>query len=263
MQAITGVFRIREDAARAIGSLRSTGVADDRITLLTPGDVQEELASVPVDTAERPGIGKAIGAVVGAASGLSGGSLILAALVPGVGLVTAAGVLGVSILGLAGAAVGAAAGNSLENSTTRGLPEDEIFVYEDVLRNGKSVLVVLAEDAEEASRFRELLHAEGAEAIDTARQQWWIGLRSAEREHYTQSGRNFDKDEEFYRLGFEAALHSRTRCREFDQVSAEMARNVEDLERQHPEREVREAYVRGYQRGREYYERLCDQSKAA
>lgn len=263
MQAITGVFHSRDAAAHAVRALRSAGISDDKITLLTPGDVQTELLAVPVDTAERPGIGKAIGTVVGAASGLSGGSMILAFLVPGVGLVTAAGVLGVAILGMAGAAVGAAAGGSLENSTTQGLPEDEIFVYEDVLRKGRSVVVAMAEDADEASRFRDLLSSEGAEAIDTARHQWWVGLRSAEREHYGRQGKDFDQDEHFYRLGFEAALHSRSRCQEFDQVAAEMARNVEELERQHPGREVREAYTRGYQRGREYYERLCNGSKAA
>lgn len=263
MQAITGVFPTRGDAVQAVSALRSTGIADDKITLLTPGDVQKELVSVPVDTAEQPGIGKAIGTVVGAAGGLSGGSLVLALLVPGVGLVTAAGLLGVAILGMAGAAVGATAGGSLENSTRQGLPEDEIFVYEDALRKGRSIVVALAEDAEQAHRLRELLKAQRAEAIDNARQQWWVGLRSAEQEHYTRSGRNFGEDEKFYRLGFEAALHSRTRCREFDQVSAEMSRNIDELEREHPGREVREAYIRGYQRGREYYERLCNQSKAA
>jgi hypothetical protein len=263
LQAVTGVFLTRSDAERAVEALRAMGIAADKITLLTPGDVQKELQSVPVDTAEQPGIGKAIGAVVGAASGFSGGSLLLAAVVPGVGLVTAAGLLGAGILGLAGAAVGAAAGKSLENFTAQGLPEDEIFVYEDVLRRGGSVVIALAEDSDSAARIRELLQSKGAQAIDAARHQWWIGLRSAESEHYTAAGRNFGEDERFYRLGFEAALHARNRCKEFDQTSAEMARNVEDLERQYPGRKVGEAYTRGYQRGREYYQRLCDESKAA
>lgn len=263
MQPVTGVFRTREDATRALNRLRAMGVAEDKITLLAPGDVQKELTSVPVDTAEKPGVGKAIGTVVGAAGGLSAGSLIVAVLVPGVGLVTAAGIIGASILGLAGAAVGAAAGKSLENSTTEGLPEDEIFVYEDVLRRGESVLLALAKDDHEATRVRDLLKSAGAESIDAARHQWWIGLRSAESEHYSRTGRNFGQDEEYYRVGFQDALHSRTRCKEFDQVAAEMAARVEDLEREHPGREVREAYTRGYQRGREYYERLCNKSKAA
>src|SRR5207244_8325605 len=138
MQAVTGVFSFRADAERAIGNLRSSGVPADKITLLTPEKVKKELESVPVDTAEQPGMGKAVGAVVGAAAGLSGGSL-MAAVVPGVGPVTAVGLLGGAVLAAAGASVGAAIGGSLENSMTEGLPEDEIFVYEDALRKGRNV----------------------------------------------------------------------------------------------------------------------------
>ena len=146
---------------------------------------------------------------------------------------------------------------------TEGLPEDEIFVYEDALRKGRSVVIVLAEDAAEAKPVRQLLESEGAEAIDAARKHWWIGLRSAEQEHYGTTGRNFRDDEKFYRMGFEAALHARTRCMEFDQVSAEMAAELEVLERQYPDVELAEPFTRGYQRGREYYQHLCEESKAA
>jgi len=70
-------------------------------------------------------------------------------------------------------------------------------------------------------------------------------------------------DDKFYRLGFEAALHARTRCKEFDQVSAEMARALEELQRQYPELDLEDPFTRGYQRGREYYQHLCEDSKAA
>jgi hypothetical protein len=263
MQAVTGIFSSTADAKRAVEHLRATGVPADKVTLLTPGNIQKELQSVPADATEQPGMGKAIGAVVGAAAGLTGGSLAVAALVPGVGPVTAAGLLGAAILGAAGASIGAATGASLESSTTEGLPEDEIFVYEDALRKGRSVVIALARDATAASSLRDLLQVDGAEAVDAARQQWWIGLRSAEQEHYSKSGRTFRDDEKFYRLGFEAALHARTRCREFDQVSAEMESNLEDLQRQYPGVDVAEPFTRGYQRGRDYYQRLCDESKAA
>ena len=263
MQAVTGVFSSQAEADRAVETLTMNGVPADKITLLTPGNTQKELESVPVDATEQPGIGKAIGAVVGAAGGLSGGTLLVAAVVPGVGPVTAVGLLGAAVLAAAGATVGAAAGGALEDFTSEGLPQDEIFVYEDALRKGRTVVMVDAEDAADAARLRDLLKSKGAEAIDAARQQWWIGLRSAESEHYATSGRNFRNDEKFYRLGFEDALHARTRCKEFDQVSAEMASHLEDLERQYPGVEVAEAYTRGYERGREYYQHLCDESKAA
>jgi len=262
MQAVSAVFLSKTQAEQAVRKLQSSGLQADRVSLLTSGGKGlKKLESVPVDTAEQPGMGTAIGAVVGGAAGLSGG--LIAAVVPGVGPVTAVGLLGAAILSAAGASLGAVAGGSLENFMTEGLPEDEIFVYEDALRKGRSVVIALAEDAAEAGSFRKLLKSEGAEAIDAAREQWWIGLRSAEQEHYLTFGRDFRDDEKFYRLGFEAALHARSRCKEFDQVSAEMASDLEDLERQYPGIEVAEPFTRGYQRGREHYQHLCEESRAA
>jgi hypothetical protein len=263
MQAVTGVFLDRADAEHAVETLRAAGVPDSRITLLTPG-YQQRLSTERVsDEAEQPGMGTAVGAVVGGAAGLSGGSLLLAAAIPGVGIVTAAGLLGAAILGAAGAAVGAVAGQSLEDSMARGLPEDEIFVYEDALRKGRTVVIVLAEELGSTDQLRALMIKQGAETVDDAREQWWIGLRSAEDEHYSRSGRKFRDDERFYRMGFEAALHARTRGKEFDQVSAEMESRMEELKQQYPDTEVAEPFTRGYQRGREYYQSMVDRSKAA
>ena len=69
MKAVTGVFRSAEDAKRASEQLRSTGVHEERITLLTPGSDHESLQSVPAIAAEQPGMGKAIGALMGGAAG--------------------------------------------------------------------------------------------------------------------------------------------------------------------------------------------------
>ena len=263
MKSVTGVFRSRSDAQDALAELRSLGLREDRITLLTPGTMEKDLQSVPVVAAEQPGMAKAMGALVGAAAGLSGGPLVVAALIPGVGPITAIGLLGGAVLAAAGASVGAVAGGKLENAMTEGLPEDELFVYEDALRQGRSVVIALAQDEAEASRFREVLKTEAAELVDAAREQWWIGLRGAEQEHYSKFGRNLSDDEKFYRQGFESALHARTRCKEYDQVLAEMNAEVEELERQHPGAEVAEPFRRGYERGRDYYQRLCDESRAA
>lgn len=263
MKAVTGVFRSESDAQRALAEIRLTGLPDDRITLLTPQSTKTEQESAPVVTTEQPGMGKAVGAVLGTAAGMSGGPLIVAALIPGVGPITAIGLLGGALLAAAGASIGAVAGGKLENAMTEGLPEDELFVYEDALRKGRSVLIALADDEAAASGLRKLLTAEGAESVDAAREQWWIGLRDAEREHYSSFSKNLSDDEKFYRLGFESALHARTRCKEYDQVLAEMTNKIEDLERQYPDAEVAEAFRRGYERGRDYYQQLCDESKAA
>jgi hypothetical protein len=262
MKTVTGVFASQSDAQHAVNEMRLAGAHEDRITLLTPGSSQAPRESVPNMAVEQPGMGKTVGAVLGAATGLSAGSLLLAAVIPGVGPVTALGLLGGAVLAAAGATVGSAAGGRLENSMTEGLPEDELFVYEDALRKGRSVVIGLVNDETEA-RFRELLQTERAETVDAAREQWWIGLRSAEQEHYSAHGRNFGDGEIFYRLGFEAALHARTRCKEYDQTLGEMDAKIEELEQQYPGRDVAEPFSRGYERGRDYYQHVCDESRAA
>jgi len=265
MEAITGVFKTRADAERAVNEAQAAGIPADKITLLTPGtpdQVNQEIKSIPTDAAEQPGMGKAVGALAGGGVGFTSGALLMA-LVPGLGPVTAVGLLGAAILGVAGATIGAAAGGKAEESTYEGLPEDEIFVYEDALRKGRSVVIALADNEHSISQLRDLLNESGAESVDAAREQWWIGLRSAEESRYSKSGQNFAEDERFFRLGFEAALHARTRCMEFDQVSAALDAALEDVQRENPGAQVEEAFTRGYQRGREHYQQLCDETRKA
>lgn len=265
MEAITGVFATRPAAEHALQEVHKAGIPSDKITLLTPGSkdqIQKEVQAVPTEAAEQPGMGNAIGALVGGGIGFTGGSILMA-LVPGLGPVTALGLLGAAILGAAGAAVGGVAGGRVEKSTYDGLPEDEIFVYEDALRKGRSVVIALADDEPSASLVRDVLNGEGAESIDNAREQWWTGLRSAEESQYTKSGRNFTEDEQFFRLGFQAAMHARTRCMEFDQVSAAMDAALEDVKQQYPGAKVEEPFLRGYQRGRDHYQQLCDEQRQA
>ena len=44
---------------------------------------------------------------------------------------------------------------------------------------------------------------------------------------------------------------------------AELQNRIEDLQRQHPGVDVADPFTRGYQRGREYYQHLCETGKAA
>jgi hypothetical protein len=209
-------------------------------------------------------MGEALGGVMGAAVGMAGGfglGTLASAFIPGVGPVIALGLWGAAILGLAGTAAGVAAGAAVEGAATEGLPEDELFVYEDALRRGRTVLIALCDDEGTAASAHELLKAEGAETVDAARDQWWIGLRSAEQEHYLKLNKNFDQNEKFYRLGFEDSLHAKNRCKEFDQIASEMANRLEELHRHHPGAEVEDAYRRGYERGRVYYKTLCAKTK--
>ena len=46
---------------------------------------------------------------------------------------------------------------------------------------------------------------------------------------------------------------------EFDQVSAEMDAALEEVQQRYPGKDVEEPFTRGYQRGREHYQQLCDE----
>ncbi|HVM92461.1 MAG TPA: hypothetical protein VMT67_06590 [Terriglobales bacterium] len=262
MQAVSGVFASQAYADHAIETMLASGVNAYNITLLAPGERRRQPERASLDAGEQPGARGAIGSVAGGSSGFTGGSILAAAVIPGVGSVTAVGLLGAAILGAAGGGA-KSNGGALEKSPAQTLPEDEIFVYEDALRKGRSVVIVLAENENAAEPLRALLRSEGAEPVDDARHRWWIDVRNAEREHYAASGRDFGRDEGFYRRGFEDALHARSRCKEFDQISAEMESNLADLQRQYPGNDIEEAYTRGYRRGREYYQRFCEEKRAA
>jgi hypothetical protein len=220
MQSVVGVFRSLDQAQQAIRRLTELGIRPEDINLLAPGD-HAKAEQLPVDPTEQPGMGATMGgfmgATIGAAAGLGGGAAIASLLVPGVGPVMAIGFAATALLGLGGAAIGAKAGEAVENRDTHGLPEDEIFLYEDALRQGRTVVVVFAPDSDAADRVRAALAASGAESLDAAREQWWTGLRGTEKEHYV--GGDFAQDEPRYRRGFEAAMSNRGRT--FEEGRAE------------------------------------------
>src|ERR1700752_45604 len=131
MKSLAGVFQTRAEAENAVAELRSLSIPQSRITLLTPEATPQELEKVPKTMAERPGMGKTFGAVVGGIVGAAGGfelSTVLAgALIPGIGPVVAAGALGSAILGAIGAVGGGVAGGRADSDLSEGLPEDELY----------------------------------------------------------------------------------------------------------------------------------------
>lgn len=97
-------------------------------------------------------------------------------LIPGVGPVLALGIAGAALLGVGGVLGGAAIGKAAEDKSTEGIPSDEVFFYEDALRQGRSLVLLLADNDEEEQRALEVLGRAGAESLDAARKDWWIGL---------------------------------------------------------------------------------------
>src|SRR5438093_6575892 len=192
MKAVTGIFASFEQARQSAQELTGAGIPDDRINFLTPGASAANIDSIPSTEGEQPGMGKAVGGVVGAATGTAAGvplgMSLASVIVPGVGPAIAIGLAASALLGIGGAIGRAAVGGSLENALTEGLPKDEIFVYEDALKQGRTVLFVFADDDKQAAAAREIFASNGAESVDEAREQWWVGMRDAEKEHYVQAG---------------------------------------------------------------------------
>ncbi len=256
MEPVTGVFPSRRQAEEAFGELTSVGIATDRIGLLTPGMTERQVeTSVRTTDSEEPGMGKTMGATVGAAIGVAGGASLGAAtatlLVPGVGPVVAVGLIGAALFGLGGAAAGAKVGDSLEERLGEGLPHEDLYLYEYALRRGQSAVVVFAEDGAQADRVREIMSRNGSEDLEVLRENWWRDLKNGEQQNYQTHGGDFERDELSYRRGFQCALHPGRRGKLYLEVEHELRVSYGD-------KSLDSAFRHGYERGRDYLEKLRD-----
>jgi hypothetical protein len=162
-----------------------------------------------------------------------------------VGAIGVLGLAATALFGAGGVLAGAAAGDKIESALDDGLPKDEVFVYEDAVRHGKSVVVAFVDDGL-AETARTQMTESGARSVDEARQAWWSTIRDAEAAHYATVGGDFTSDEMRYRRGYERALDVEYRGRDYDAAhKALKACDGDDCET--------DAYRRGYERGGMYY----------
>ncbi|TMA80280.1 MAG: hypothetical protein E6J72_08780 [Deltaproteobacteria bacterium] len=236
MHSTVGIFERQAAAERTRDRLVALGFERDNVSLLTPANGAQAARVKTTDTEER-GTGAAIGGVVGAATGASAGAAI-AAFMPGVGPVVAAGWAAMALLGLAGAVGGGVAGNAIEDALSSGVPKDELFLYEDALRKGHTVVIALSDDTILIDAARKVMREEDAEDLDTARERWWIGVRPEDEEYR----------EPAYRHGVEAALHPDARGKTWQEAEPFLAKRHGDIFRD-------EVFRRGYARGRAHHER--------
>jgi hypothetical protein len=261
MISVAGIFPRRAGAKDSIDKVRSIGIPDERIILLSPGTADEEVEEImpKAETGDRRAgekIGRAVGRGVGIAGGIMLGGVVGSVFVPGVGAVLAAGVLAAALLGTGGAALGATAGSALDEKAAEHLRHDQLHLYEAALRQGRSVFVALANDEREAQAMHEILAAAGAETLEDARENWWSELRSAEEAAYKKEGRDFALDETLYRRGFEAAQHPRVRGQTLAESAVLLGQYFGD------DQET-EAFQRGYERGQAYHQELLKMFPAA
>ena len=255
MNSIAGIFLNRAAAQNAIDRLRAHGIDEERMVLLSPGTPDERVEqSVPVIDTE-PGTGEKVGSSVGRGAGIAAGIMLGGAVgsifVPGVGAVVAAGVLAAALLGTTGAAIGAKAGSAIDERAAASLRHDELHLYEAALRQGRSVLIVVAMDQSQERAVSEALKQAGAESLDEARDIWWSDLRAAEEEAYRTEGKDFALDETLYRRGFEAALHPRARGQTF-------AQSRPFLREYFGEDHQTDGFRSGYERGQRYQKKLLE-----
>jgi len=252
METIVGVFRSIEAARAGASRLKAARFRARQISLLFPGASEDDIHSIPTSDTEQSGMGAAIGGVLGTALGMAGGFELgagVAVLIPGVGPVLAIGIAGAALFGVGGAFGGTALGEAAEQESTVGVPADEIFFYEDALRQGRSLVIVMPKNTAQAERARQALAQAGAESLDAAREAWWIGLRDAEEEHYRALGENFAKDQDLYRRGFEAGL--RRECR--GKTVAEAEECLRDV---YPDQWDSKPFRAGFARGVAHRERV-------
>ena len=174
MDGTVGIFAAIQDARRGAQAALAA-VPSARLRILTPGAGTDEIDTLPVDDAEQPGMGAAVGGVVGSAVGAAAASLVT----PPSGLAAVAGIAGGALLGLGS---GAVAGDAFEEALSAGVPRDEIVVYQEALRRGRSLVVAVVEDAAQVDAARDAMATAGAESVDAAREDWRIGLRDVEPE---------------------------------------------------------------------------------
>lgn len=253
MQAVVGVFTTLTDAKCAADQLQAISLPREHVNFLLPDASKEEMQIVPTMETEQPGLGKVIGGIVGGAAGVVGGQVgatAVSIILPGVGPVLVIGLAAAALLGVGGVLAGAAAGSALEETVSQGLPKDELFVYEDALRQGCIVLIALIEEETQVDAARQVMEQCGAESLNAAREKWWLGLRSVEKEHYTRAQkRDFKTDEPRYRQGFEAALRPQTRGKSYEKAR-------EYLQEHFPNIYDAEPFRFGYERGHQYHHNL-------
>jgi hypothetical protein len=152
---VTGLFRDRESAERAYGSLSSRGYSKDDVNLLMSDETrkrhfadQDDKSELGDKALEGAGVGSAIGGTLGATIAAIAAIGTTVAL-PGLGLLVA----GPIAAGLAGAGAGGLTGGLIGALVGSGIPEDRAQHYDEGIRNGGILMGVNSRTDEDAEYF--------------------------------------------------------------------------------------------------------------
>lgn len=157
---VTGLFKSRANADRAVEDLIHYGFTRDDISLLMSDATRGREFGMQMATKAPEGAatGATIGGVIGA---IAAGLVALGVLaVPGLGLVAA----GPIVATLAGLGAGAAAGGLTGALIGLGLPEHEAKFYNEEIERGGILVGVYTHD-DRAGHAKKILDAAGAENV--------------------------------------------------------------------------------------------------
>ena len=151
METAIGVFASRDHAEKAVKELRERGVPEDSIVFLTRSE--NEAKTIAKE------FGAYIGGFVGGAAGMTTGVVAATLLLPGIGTVFALGIGAAALLtgAGAGAGTGAAVGSAAAHDTGAPKPttaercSEDVAFFLEVLKEGRSLIVVRTESQELAT----------------------------------------------------------------------------------------------------------------
>jgi anti-sigma B factor antagonist len=148
METAIGIFSSRERAQAAVQELLQSRVPEESIVFLT--------RSTPEATTTGKQFGATVGGYMGVATGMSAGVAAATLMLTGIGTVFALGFGAAALLGMAGAGTGAAIGKGVAggDDTLQPTPDEkcseDVLFFREVLREGRSLVVVRTESKEVA-----------------------------------------------------------------------------------------------------------------
>ena len=149
METAIGVFASRDNAEEAVKELRERSVPEESIVFLTRSENEAKTTAKEV--------GAFVGGFVGGAAGMTTGVVVATLLLPGVGTVFALGFGAAALLGLAGAGAGATVSSAAAGAADAPQPttdekcSEDVAFFREVLKEGRSLIVVRTESKELAT----------------------------------------------------------------------------------------------------------------
>ncbi len=164
-RTVLGTFENTENVDSVLEKLKDKNYTAEEVSVIT----KEENIEIETDASQNIGQGAKVGALAGGLVGLLAGLGVLA--IPGLGalfiagpIVAALGITGVLGVTASGALTGALAGGLVGALKEIGVDERLANEYEESVRNGETLLGVLAKE-NDTERIKEIMEEENGNSV--------------------------------------------------------------------------------------------------